>query len=34
MRTDKDNGRRTNVSAKKMSATDEKTRGRDNIKRR
>jgi hypothetical protein len=34
MRTGKDNGRRTNVSAKKMSAKDRKTRGRDSIRRR
>lgn len=34
MKTGKDKGRRTNVSAKKMSATDWKTRGRDSIKRR
>ena len=34
MRTDKDNGRRMNVNAKKMNATDKKTRGRDSIQRR
>jgi hypothetical protein len=34
MRTSKDNGRRMNVSAKKMSVKDRKTTGRDIIRRR
>jgi hypothetical protein len=34
MKTGKDKGRRTNVSAKKISVTDRKTRGRDSIRRR
>lgn len=34
MRTGKDNGRRTNVSARKVSAAEWKTRGRDSIRKR